>query len=112
MTVKPVPDWRDNIKDGDVLLIGNDYRVVRRATYTTKHGNKTLSAVTLAIRRCSWTKRPYTVVSRSDLKCRGFRPTGITIKRENNSTLIADLMRHIDNDYLREMDCCLVKGVP
>lgn len=69
-----IRDWRDNIRVGDVLLIGRKHRIVRAVSYS-RHG--CLKAVSLVILRRSWTNRPYTTIGRADLKTRNARPTGV-----------------------------------
>lgn len=71
----PTPDWRDQIKVGDILLSRNGAeRIVRNVTYRKSSG--LLWGVSLAILKRSWTNRPHTVLTRSDLSVRGFLPSG------------------------------------
>ena len=64
-------DWRDNIRIGDVLREGRNFRVVRDCLYKREG---ILVSVTFTIRRASWTHRCYTVIGRHDLIQRKFRP--------------------------------------
>jgi len=86
-------DWRDSLKLGDVVLTKSGTpRVIRRISYR-KSG--ILLAVTFSIKRESWTKRPYTVMNRSDLSCLGYRPSGVTLKSMSlcDKRLLADILR-------------------
>lgn len=106
-------DWRDEIKAGDILLSKNGVeRVVRAVT----HRGETLHSVTFAILRRSWTDRAYTVIFRSELKERGFTPTGKKY-RFKAGTVDTDLMhdlryenRFMENQRLRA-DSVINKGV-
>lgn len=68
-------DWRDTLNVGDVLISKHrDLRVVREVHYMdTGH----IRSVTLAIRRCSWTKKSFTIINRTDLHSRGFTKAGV-----------------------------------
>lgn len=104
-----VRDWRDELQAGDVLYEGgraSSPRVVRRASYREGF----LSAVTLAIRHCSWTGRPYTVIGRSDLRSRGFIPTPFRVDPPRTK-LERELQRNIDNRDIRSLSCCAVREV-
>ena len=77
---------------GTVLREGpsGPLRVVR----AVKHRPNGRCWVTLAIRRCSWTRRPTTTINATDLRCRKFsvvpvRP--VTLKGEWNERLNAQL---------------------
>jgi hypothetical protein len=62
-------DWIKNIKKGDVLESGAGLlRIVRDVSHHKR------TSVTFAIRRPSWTTRPYTVMGESDLRTLGYRP--------------------------------------
>src|SRR3990167_315208 len=99
--------WIDEIKVGDILLEhGRSERVVRSVS-RSKTG--LVCYVGFSIKRCSWTGRCYTIISRADLKARGFVPTGKAY------ALNSELDREIDLD-LKYRDrvavtCCAVKGV-
>lgn len=73
--VRIKPDWRDELKVGDVLITpSGDLRIVRDVRMK-KCG--LLRCVTLAIRRCSWTRRAYTIYCRPDLVTIGYRKAGV-----------------------------------
>ena len=106
-------DWRDDIKAGSVLYERGDPnrpRIVRKVSMDKRKGRDGLIAcVTFSILRCSWTHRPYTVISRSDLNWRGFTPVGV---RVTNMTLMDKRLNaailDLDN---RRLSCCDVRGI-
>jgi hypothetical protein len=64
--------WIHKLQKGDIVKSGTGrMRVVRNVT----HGKRTV--VSFAIAHCSWTGRAYTVLTESDLRTLGYRPTGI-----------------------------------
>lgn len=106
-------DWRDKIKEGDVLRSrGGDLRVVREATYWKKNGQEYLHCVTFAIRRCSWTTRCTTTYSRTDLKTMGYTTTKAkyTFKSRMDKAIARDLLYR--NRFNQKLNCCDVEGVP
>jgi len=71
-------DWRDDLKAGDILITkSGDLRVIREAWY---FNDGTLGSVILAIRKCSWTRRPYTSYDRSALKSLKFKKAQVKFK--------------------------------
>jgi hypothetical protein len=62
-------DWRDTLKIGDVIKTKTGYRVVRDVTYMPENDHLgrggMLNYVAFAIKRKSWTTRPYTLCCRS-----------------------------------------------
>lgn len=69
--------WPYTVQVGDVLVDAKGtMRIVR---YATQGESGYTTTVDLAILRCSWTRRPYTVLNYVDLKHRGFRPTGVRV---------------------------------
>jgi len=100
-------DWRDKIQRGDILASPSGLRVVRRVKYT-KDGF--IYGIVLSILRCSWTRRPYTTVTRSDLGNRGFLPTGA--KASLRATIDQQLDREIGaNEKSRRLYCWDVVGI-
>lgn len=101
-----IPDWRDEIQVGDVLYSKSGTpRVVR--SVSKRRGF--LGCVKFTIRKCSWTGRCYTVVSRSDLKWRGFTPSGV---RKTEMTLMDKRINRAIIDYnYRKLDCCDVRAI-
>jgi hypothetical protein len=72
-----VTDWILNLQKGDVIESTTGVlRIVRNVhRWTTRRGNVHVT-VTLAIRKPSWTGRPYTVINGHDLRWQGYKPTG------------------------------------
>jgi hypothetical protein len=69
---QPTRDWRDDLRAGDVIVSPRgDYRVVRYVSRSNKHDGF-IWGIALAIRRRSWTDRPYTILTRADIKTMGF----------------------------------------
>jgi hypothetical protein len=69
--------WMRTVQAGDVLVSpSGSMRVVREVSF---YGNGDLHSVTLAIRRCSWTGRPYTIYDYTMLRTLGWRPAGVRI---------------------------------
>jgi hypothetical protein len=68
---QPTRDWRDDLRAGDVIVSPKgDYRVVR---YVSRHRRDGIIwGIALSIRRRSWTNRPYTMLTRTDIQVRGF----------------------------------------
>lgn len=97
----------DRIVVGDTLLFGKSPRVVRAIT----RRGELLATVCLAIRRCSWTGRAYTVYTRTDL-----RSMGVKVARMPRQALQtgADrkLARCIRIKEDRTLGCCDVMGWP
>lgn len=71
--------WPHDCEIGDILrdARGN----LRTVIYLTRGKNGLPTSVSFPILRCSWTRRPYTTLNYTDLKARGFRPTGARVKR-------------------------------
>lgn len=105
-------DWRDYIKKGDVLRArSGDLRVVREvSTYSKGWKAGMTRCITLVIRNCSWTHRPYTVLNRTDIAYRGLQPTGMTY--DIDTEFDKDLAVDFKDTYRRKYDCCDVKGIP
>lgn len=102
--------WPYVVKVGDILrdAKGNE-RVVRRVSYGS---NGLPTYVTFSINRCSWTRRPYTVLLYTDLRRRGFVPTGRSVKRWTvfDQKLDRNIVHSGQRD-VRELFCCDVVGV-
>jgi len=107
-----MPDWRDTLKVGDVLISPTgSWRVVRAVSYwsednwcATRRG--LLQSVTLSIKRCSWTGRAFTLKIRSDLarwqKLEGARAK---LSTEADRKLLEDIRKYTTNHFT----CCTVK---
>lgn len=96
--------WPFRVEVGDVIRSGSgDERVVRAVS----HGVSGLTThVSLAIRRCSWTRRPFTVLNYCDLHRRGFLPTGEKDAMSDcvSITLAEELSRRVDDRELFSWD--------
>jgi len=90
------PDWRDRLKVGQVLREGDQGtpRVIRRII---RRRDGMLHSLYFSILRCSWTRRSYTVVTRSDLATRGFRSLGFAM-RIASCKLEKNLQRDIEHE--------------
>jgi len=94
----------DNLQVGDVLRRGNTYRIVRAVS--PAHDPK---FVTFAIKRCSWTRRPYTVYLMRDLRKAGWvKVEGVRVKLD---TLLDRLVKEDMQSQDRVITCCDVIGV-
>lgn len=102
--------WCDTLKVGDVIT--NDkgpYRVIRRVG-TKDDGS--FGGVMLSIRHCSWTRRPYTCLNRTDLKYAGYRlvrGAHWSTKSEIDQKLLYEMERTSNKS---ELTCCAVAGLP
>lgn len=108
-------DWMDRIQVGDVLKSASgDYRIVRSADLNQNkrslYYNRKLYFA-FAIRRCSWTGRSTTLLTRHDLINRGYKPVGVRVKL--TSEIDKDLEHDLDynNRFDQVLHCCDVKGV-
>jgi hypothetical protein len=106
--------WMRDVKAGDVLEESSgSLRVVRKVrVWRNKRSGCEHITLWLAIRHCSWTHRPYTVIGTQDVHYRGFRPVG---KRVRLTKAIDKKLAHdvnSKNAFNGRMTCCDVKGVP
>jgi hypothetical protein len=112
---KTYQPWMDKIQVGSILKTrSGDLRVVRDVKHRThtRGAWKGAKGVTvyLAIRRCSWTRRCYTVLSDNDLTQQGFSYVGARLKLKTEADYkIATAIESRDRDFL---SCCDVRGVP
>lgn len=98
--------WIRGIRKGDVIRAGNSLRIVRDVTHTAS-GH---TYVTLAIRRCSWTGRCYTVLTQHDLRSRGFEPTGKRMRLRGE--LDWEIEQNLNLSARdRNLGCCDVRSV-
>jgi len=107
----PQPEWFSQIVVGSVVREGDGPLRVVRYVHRVADGR---IWVGLAIRRCSWTTRPYTILNASDLKTRKFRLVPVrpvTLKGDFNARMAAS-MRHDGPAHLSPMRCCEAVGVP
>jgi len=102
------PAWLSELRAGDVIRTpSNDFRLVRRVTVRPSGNN----ALVFAIRRCSWTRRPYTVAFCSANWLWKCQPVG---KLKGKLTALDFvLQRDIeDRSDPRRLHCCDVRGLP
>ncbi len=108
-------DWRDSLEVGDVITNGGSWRIVRKVSRWSNHWSKEtrVRSITLAIRHCSWTHRCYTVVTRSDLKQRGFKKVAARVQLKS-SGIDAKIKAAIHQDSWEPklLTCCDVEGLP
>jgi hypothetical protein len=99
-----------SVRIGDVLEDCNGtQRVVREVT---RYKDGDLCSVTFVIRSCSWTGRPYTILNYTDLRYRGFKPTGF--RKRLGSVFDWKLYSEIKSKRpwpQRNLGCCDVRGV-
>ncbi len=97
-----------NIRTGTLRVV-RDVSRVRDSKFkrTLKQGD--VFCITFAIKNCSWTKRPYTVYNRYDIK-RQFELTNVRVKL--NSEIDALLAQEMDNSDKPFLTCCAVRGLP
>lgn len=108
-------DWMTHLKVGDVLRDrkGN-LRVVRKVTRyksaynLSKRKPGDVRCVSLAIRRCSWTGRCYTVLGYNELYFRGFQPAGLRARM--TTALDARINAAIQSNSL-DVTCQEAKGI-
>ena len=107
MSARHQLDWMRTVDVGDVLETANGTQRVVRKVSRFKDGD--LRCLFFAIRRCSWTHRPYTLYFYTDLRLMGFRPTGA--KYGLSTDLDQQLAGDIADHNRRTLDCCAVKGI-
>lgn len=100
-------DWRDQLRVGDVIRsAAGTHRVVRSAK---RDEFGLLVGIYLVIRACSWTRRAHTVLTRSDIRSRGFKPPIARVRLK--SRLDRDIALDIKDFSRRKLTCCDVHGV-
>lgn len=116
--MNPRADWRDTIQVGDILITpSGDWRVVRDVSYWPqdnwcKSRQGLLAYVDVAIRKCSWTHRPYRTMDRNTIaawsKLQGARAK---LGTEADKKLLADITDK-SGKYVEELnyDCCDAKA--
>lgn len=104
-------EWMRTVQAGDVLESpSGTHRVVRRVS---REEDGRFRSLTLAIKRCSWTKRPYTVYNFTDLRRGGWRPTGarVTLNSDMDAWMQADIELAAKVTFCR-VTCCEAKDMP
>lgn len=98
----------DSLECGDLVRINGTLRIVRSANRRQPGGK--VYTLTFAIRRCSWTHRPYTVMNRAML----YHADLEVIQRgygAERGPLEIELQAEIADRNRRHMHCCDVIGV-
>lgn len=114
--MNPRADWRETIQIGDILITpSGQWRVVREVSYWSdddwcKSRRGLVDHITLAIRKCSWTGRPYRTLSRTCIggwsKLEGARAK---LDTEADERLHADIVSKRSVEDLN-YDCCDAKA--
>lgn len=110
-------DWIDRLKPGDVVKFkSGSLRTVLEVTYRT-HDNGRLLCAMFTILHCSWTKRPYTILERSDIAQRGQCVTRARVNLAKHPAAVLAIadscIRGLDDkgEPNRVATCCDVIGV-
>ena len=98
--------WMADLRVGDVIARPNGaWRIVRAVS---RYKNGDLSSVTLAIRRCSWTRRGVTVLGYTDLRRLNYRRVARNAKM---TTPLDDRIRQACEFRDHCVTCHEVRGV-
>jgi hypothetical protein len=114
----PLSDWRETICVGDILIMpSGSWRAVRTVKYWPdddwcKSRRGLLAYIDFAIRRCSWTGRPETTVSRQTIKkwskLQGARAK---LNTDADKKLLDDIERKLPfSKESYNYDCCDAKS--
>lgn len=105
----------DSLEPGDLIRLNGTLRVVRDVGRRTKKSPlrpEQVYSITCAIRRCSWTRRPYTTINRCDLY---LVPLEVVRKGygAEHGPLEVMLQQEIEDKHgdRRILECCDVIGV-
>lgn len=97
-------DEIDRLQVGDVIKSPSGaFRVVRLVDRPTERR----IFVGLTIRKCSWTRRCYTLLCRYDLRAYTKLPFRVKLDSELDSMVL----RELDSSTAPLIDCCDIKGV-
>jgi len=109
--IPPEWAWIKSLREGDVLKArSGKLRIVRRVRHLGPSIPKTF--VHLTIQHCSWTGRPYTVVTGNDLRQMGFQRVGNArklLKDQFSRALARDFEASRSTDC--QFKCCDVRGI-
>lgn len=104
----------DSLQVGDLVRVNGTLRVVRGLGIPTPKSSRRKDraySVTFSIRRCSWTRRPYTVVSR----CALYNvPLEVVVRGYGTERGPLDVLLQADCDARTGpslLECCDVIGV-
>jgi hypothetical protein len=109
------PAWVSRIRKGDVLRSGSGVlRVVREVSHSEIRYSgppHIRTSVYFAIKRCSWTRRCYTVYTGNDLIQMGYRPVRarVTLRKSIDRAIERDIQR--PGYHKPKLTCCDVEGV-
>ena len=95
-----IKDWRDTLKDGDIIYLRGkktNPRIVRKVSYK----NGFLTAVTMVIKNCSWTGRGTTTYNRTDLGWLGCTKARIRLKAKKLNKIDEEIQKNIIDHNLR-----------
>jgi len=100
--------WLREVKVGDVLKVNGSLRVVRGVSHGPFPDSR--STFSFAIKRCSWTRRGYTVYTSSDLITLG------ALRMNKRMPLRTKLDRVLSEDISKslkkpQLSCCDVEGM-
>lgn len=116
---RPRPDWLDTVKVGDVLMFpSGGYRVVRAVHHHKEQRpngvNWRFPILSFAIRRCSWTGRPYTVYTANDLQTMGVEHTGASVVLDSiQDHALEDAINAKDSPVWKlPVTCCMATDMP
>lgn len=110
--LNPRHTWISRIKKGDVLRSKSGMlRIVRRVSHSHIRFYGIRTTVTFTIQACSWTGRPYTVLTGNDLVQMGYEPVAerFPLRTKFDRTLELDFSAHRSADCV--FSCCDVRGV-
>ena len=102
--------WMADVRVGDVIAKGNGpWRIVREVT---RYNNGELRSVTVAIRRCSWTRRCFTILGYTDLRILKYRRVARNAKLDGPLDLIFDeALRESCSKRPYALSCHDVRGI-
>lgn len=107
MTRRTQLPWMASVKVGDVLRSASGTLRVVRSVARFKDGD--LRSLGFAIRRGSWTQRPYTIMNFTDLRQQGF--TRIGANYSMRTELDRRLARCIEDHRHRDVTVAEVRGI-
>lgn len=67
----PRPEWMSKVVKGS-LIRSRSGKVVRIVRHVNRHANGDLDSVYVVKQKCSWTSRPFTILSYNDLIQQGY----------------------------------------
>lgn len=108
MTVKTSREFLMSLKKNDLIRVNGTLRVIRCCRWCEKVKGKPTGTFIFSILRCSWTRRPSTVILSHELRQRTVELVARNyVSKHPVSKLLDD---DIANDT-RNLNCCDVIGV-